>query len=107
MLDTADDSFLSALAATLVPSFGASVSAITVSTTSTVLLGFTATRRSFFIENTTNTPVYIRLGVTSSPMIFSHVLVKAGSLFAMDGYSGPVSAITAGDSTIVMVTEAL
>ena len=75
----------------------------TVTTASTVLLGTNANRKGFAIQNT-NQIVFIKLDSTVALNLYSYELPKKGIL-EIENYSGPVSAITASGTVIVMVTE--
>lgn len=81
----------------------ATVLAETVTTTPTLLLGTNLNRKGLAIQNT-NQITFIKLDSTVSTALYSYELPKKGIL-EIENYCGPVTAVTASGSTIVMVTE--
>ena len=81
----------------------ATVVAETVDTTPILLLGTNLNRQGFAVQ-ATNSIVYVKLDVTCSTALYSYELPKKGIL-EIENYCGPVAAVTASGSTVVMVTE--
>jgi hypothetical protein len=81
----------------------ATVTAIVVTTSPTVLLVTNLARVGFAVQNTTDI-VFVKLDSTCSTALYSYELPKKGIL-EIENYVGPVTAITATGSVTVMVTE--
>lgn len=84
-------------------SLTATVTAISVGTSSTSLLSTNAARKGFAIQNTTDT-VFIKLGTSVTTALYSYELPRKGIL-EVENYRGPVTAVSGSGSIIVMVTE--
>lgn len=84
----------------------ATITAIVVTTTPTLLLGSSLSRQSFIIQNTSTSPIFITLDSTSSTTLYSVYLPSRG-IYEDGGYCGPITAVTASGSITVMVTEKL
>lgn len=84
-------------------SFSANVTAITVTTSPTVLLGTNASRKGFAVQNQ-DSVTFIKLDSTVTLGLYSYELPRKGIL-EIENYCGPVTAITSSGSTTVMVTE--
>ena len=77
--------------------------AVVVGTTPVVLLATHVERTGFAIQNTDQV-VYIKLDSTCSTDLYSYELPKKGIL-EVEGYLGPVSAVTASGTVTIMVTQ--
>jgi hypothetical protein len=77
--------------------------AITVTTSPVVLLASNPARKGFAVQNTTGV-VFIKLDSTVTTGLYSYELPRGGIL-EIENYTGPVAAITAAGSIVVMVTE--
>jgi len=84
------------------PAFNATATPITVTSVSTSLVSVNATRKGLLIQ--TNDPIFIRLDGTVSLVTYSVEMPKK-ALFEIENYCGPVTAIKATGSTVVLVTE--
>jgi hypothetical protein len=88
---------------TFTPSLTATTLAESVTSSSAVLLGTNTNRKGFAVQNTSQI-VFIKLDSTCSTDLYSYELPKKGIL-EIENYCGPVSAVTASGTVIVMVTE--
>lgn len=84
------------------PAFNASTTSVTVTLVATSLIGTNAARKGLLIQ--TNDPIFIRLDGVASLAVYSIEMPKK-SLYEIENYCGPVSAIKASSSTVVLVTE--
>jgi len=83
----------------------ASVSAIMVTSTSTVLAVSNSNRKKLIIQ-TKDAPLYIILGSIASPSLYSYYVLPFNVL-EIEGYTGILSAITDSLTALVMVTESV
>lgn len=90
---------------TIDKSLSAITTAVTVTTSPTALLGMNLNRVGLAIQNTTNI-VFIKLDSTVTTGLYSYELPKKGIL-EIEGYCGPVTAVSPLGSVVVMVTEKL
>ena len=87
---------------TSAPAFNATTTSVTVTTAAISLIGTNALRKGLLIQ--TNDPIFIRLDGVASLAVYSIEMPKK-SLYEIENYCGPVSAIKASSSTVVLVTE--
>lgn len=84
------------------PAFNATTIAVTVTTVASTLVSTNASRKKLLIQ--TNEPIFIRLDGVASVTVYSVEMPKK-SLYEIESYCGPVTAIKATGSTSVVVTE--
>ncbi len=84
-------------------STAATVTAVTVTTSSTTLLAANLSRKGFVAQCKTSN-MYVILGITASSSLYSYYLLKLNAL-EIDNYTGPVAAVVDTGSTTVLVTE--
>jgi hypothetical protein len=86
-----------------VSSSTAVVTAVTVTTSPTVLLATNTSRKGFAIQNQ-DTVAFIKFDSTVTTSLYSYELPRKGIL-EKDNYNGPVTAVTASGSVTILVTE--
>lgn len=85
------------------PSTTAIVTAVTVTTSPTVLLVSSLLRKGFAVQNTTDI-IFVKLDSTAATNLYSYELPKKGIL-EIENYCGPVTAVSPSGSIVVFVTE--
>jgi len=85
-----------------IDSFIAWVTPIAVNTSSTLLLETNRARVRYVVQNTDGI-VYLKLGYDCSPMSFTYRLTP--NMVLEDFFQGPITACTAGQTGICLVTE--
>lgn len=81
--------------------------AISVGTSSTLLLSANANRLSFVVVNEGNNTAYLTFGATASAADYTFILEPGAQHQDEQRYTGPVSMITAAGTNTAHVTELL